>query len=384
MAHARGRVACRRRPRDRPASRAAAARVWASACDSRAGGRGEHGPAGEHARGHREPPALQPPARGAPAQPARSRRRPARRAAATGRTNRHASARRPRDRRARAPAGSGGSARGGGGASPSSPSASSGSSSASSAAAPRAGAAAGTASARRPAPWRSRSPRRAASRARTAGAAAPRPRVTARMRGHRQRHLAALHEPAADPQAVALAGDAEPGEGDDRAEHRQQPGEHEQRRAAASTQLAGAVREQPGRLLAVGRGRRPRPSNIWPRPASTGRITPIWPEVSAAASSPPRPSRRSGTASRSDGSESGRRAATARADAPAPRRPSASSTISPPAPPPPVCTLTDCTPNSRCTGPCCVSSACTRAIGTSVSLTDSQPRRRWITSSRRS
>ena len=152
-----------------------------------AGGRGEHGRAREPARADREPAALQPPAGGAEGERAvdgaerreqqrprarRSRARPPRRAA--------------RSRRAAA-ARSGAARAAGGAASPSSAVGQLRQQLAQERLDLRRGAAAGTASARRPAPWRGRSPRRAARPARAPGAARSRSTRTARTRVDPQR-----------------------------------------------------------------------------------------------------------------------------------------------------------------------------------------------------
>ena len=74
---------------------------------------------------------------------------------------------------------------------------------------------------------------------------------TARTRADRHRRLAALDQPAADPQPVAVAGDGEAAEGDDRADGREQPGEHEQRDRADDDPRSTRVREPADRLLAL-------------------------------------------------------------------------------------------------------------------------------------
>jgi hypothetical protein len=76
-----------------------------------------------------------------------------------------------------------------------------------------------------------------------------------------------------------------------------------------------------------------------------------------------------------------RSAATSARSAATCARSSASSTISPLAPPPPVWTCSEWTPNARWIGPCSTSSDWTRPSGTSVSLIETSPLRRWIPSS---
>ena len=109
--------------------------------------------------------------------------------------------------------------------------------------------------------------------------------------------------------------------------------------------------------------------------ASTGRMTPSCPAVSAASSSSRRLSRRSGSATSgvSATSTSGRRARTASRSRSTAAGPSASSTISPLAPPPAVCTLSATTPNSRCTGPATVSRPWMRLSGTVVDFLLTMP-----------
>ena len=114
--------------------------------------------------------------------------------------------------------------------------------------------------------------------------------------------------------------------------------------------------------------------------ARTGSSTPSCPAVSAATSSRRRPRRRRWTGAGGGTGASGawaapRRGPTASRSAATSAADRAGSTISASRPPPAVCTCTPTTPNSRCTGPRTVSTACTRPSGTSVSFTESTPRR---------
>jgi hypothetical protein len=115
--------------------------------------------------------------------------------------------------------------------------------------------------------------------------------------------------------------------------------------------------------------------DICATPAATGRSTPSWPEVAAATVSARPDSRLSGAAGASSAAAGRPSKARMRSTSAAS---TALSTISPPSPPPPVWTSTRWTPNSRWVGPCRTSTACTRANGTSISLTDSSPSRRRI------
>ena len=83
--------------------------------------------------------------------------------------------------------------------------------------------------------------------------------------GDRDRRLAALEQPAADPQPIAVAGDGEAAEGDERAERGEQPREHEQR---------GGADDDRGRRCAAASGSPPRRASRRRSAGGSGRRRP--------------------------------------------------------------------------------------------------------------